>query len=64
MLCSLTLPHGAMGWSAVCECSISCQYTLLYIDSRSENIYTLFMSETTKPRALILGKLHHLVDNI
>ena len=21
--CSLTLPHGAMGWSAVCDCGIS-----------------------------------------
>ena len=21
--CSVTLPHGAMGWTAVCDCSIS-----------------------------------------
>ena len=21
--CSVTLPHGAMGWSAVCDCGIS-----------------------------------------
>ena len=25
--CSLALPHGAMGWSAVCDCGISYSYT-------------------------------------
>ena len=52
------------GWSAVCECGITCPYTLLYIDSDSENIKTIFLSETARPRALIFGKEHHLVDNI
>ena len=24
--CSVILPHGAVGWSVVCDCSISCSY--------------------------------------
>ena len=24
-LCSLPLPHGAMGWSVVCDCGICCE---------------------------------------
>ena len=27
-LCSVTLAHGALGWSAVCDCGISCSYLL------------------------------------
>ena len=27
-LCSVSLPHGAVGWSAVCECGISWSYLL------------------------------------
>ena len=30
-LCSLTLPHGAVGWSAVCECGISLSYLLHFV---------------------------------
>ena len=26
--CSVDLPHGAVGWSAVCDCGISCSYSL------------------------------------
>ena len=27
-LCSVSLPRGAMGWSAVCDCGISWSYSL------------------------------------
>ena len=27
-VCSLSLPHGAVGWSAVCDCGISWSYPL------------------------------------
>ena len=26
--CPVTVPHGAVGWSAVCDCGISCSYSL------------------------------------
>ena len=26
--CFVALPHGGMGWSAVCDCGISCSYSL------------------------------------
>ena len=26
--CSVALPHGAVGWSAVCDCGISWSYSL------------------------------------
>ena len=64
LLFSLTLPHSTVGWSAECECDISWPYLLFYIDSHSENIKTIFLSETTRPRALLIGKSHHLVDDI
>ena len=28
--CYVTLPHGAVGWSAVCECGISWSYSLTF----------------------------------
>ena len=28
--CSVALPHGAMGWSTVCYCSISWSYSLAF----------------------------------
>ena len=28
--CSVALPHGAMGWSAVCDCGISLSYSLAF----------------------------------
>ena len=28
----MTLPHDAVGWSAVCECGISCSYSLTFKD--------------------------------
>ena len=27
-ICSVTLPHGAVGWSALCDCGISLSYSL------------------------------------
>ena len=41
--CSVTLPHGSVGCSAVCDCGISCSYSLfihlyvLYICSRDDS---------------------------
>ena len=29
--CSMTLPHGAVGWSAVCQCGISRSYSLAFL---------------------------------
>ena len=28
--CSVALPHGVVGWSAVCDCGISCSYSLTF----------------------------------
>ena len=28
--CSVSLPHGALGWSAVCDCGISWSYSLTF----------------------------------
>ena len=28
--CSMALPHGAVGWSAVCDCGISRSYSLTF----------------------------------
>ena len=28
--CSVALPHGAVGWSAVCDCGISLTYSLTF----------------------------------
>ena len=33
-LCSLSLPHGAVGWSAVCACGISWPYSLIFCNVR------------------------------
>ena len=35
---------------------------MLYIDLYREKHEKIFLSETTKPRALIFGMKHHLVD--
>ena len=45
--CSLTLPHGAVGWSAVCECGISWSYSLFFTLSHIEK--TLKQSFCLKP---------------
>ena len=29
-MCSVSLPHGAVGWSPVCDCGISWSYSLFY----------------------------------
>ena len=28
--CLVALPHGAVGWSAVCDCGIFCSYSLTF----------------------------------
>ena len=28
--CSVALPHGALGWFVVCDCAISCLYSLAF----------------------------------
>ena len=28
---SVAFPHGAVGWSAVCDCGISCSYSLTFL---------------------------------
>ena len=28
--CSVTLPHGAVGWSAVCDCGVYWSYSLTF----------------------------------
>ena len=28
--CQVALPHGAMGWSAVCDCGIDLSYSLIF----------------------------------
>ena len=32
LLCSIFLPHSAEGWSAVCDCGISCSYSHIFFD--------------------------------
>ena len=29
--CSVALPHGAVGWSAVCDCGISGSYSIAFL---------------------------------
>ena len=36
---------------------------MLYIDLYREKHENIFLSETTRPRALIFGMKHHLVDS-
>ena len=36
--CSVTLPHGAVGWSAVCVCGISWSYSLIFVGGRVSDI--------------------------
>ena len=56
VLCSLTLPLGAVTLYAVCECGISWSYILFYIDLYIvKTLKKIFLSETTRPRALIFG---------
>ena len=33
--CSVALPHGALGWSAVCDCGISWLYSLTFLCAQS-----------------------------
>ena len=35
---------------------------MFYIGLYRENVEKIFLSETTRPRALIFGMYHHLVD--
>ena len=45
-LCSVSLPHGAVGWSAVCECGISWSYllTCCISDSSGFNVAAPFIN--------------------
>ena len=36
--CSVALPHGAVAWSAVCDCGISCLYSLAFFTISSTSI--------------------------
>ena len=36
--CFVSLPHGAMGWSVVCDCGISWSYSLFSCDCAQFNL--------------------------
>ena len=38
--CSVALPCGAVGWSAVCGCGISLSYSLAFFQQTSLNIFS------------------------
>ena len=47
--CSVFLPHGAMGWSAVCDCGISLSYSLNFsCDFSQFNLKIHTVSTTSK----------------
>ena len=37
---SVSLPHGVMGWSAVCDCGISWSYPLTFANNAESTVYT------------------------
>ena len=39
--CFVTLPHGAEGWYAVCDCGISLSYSLTFSDGRFIGVQSL-----------------------
>ena len=39
--CSVSLPHGVVGWSVVCACGISCSYSLAFINDRLSIVWLL-----------------------
>ena len=41
--CSLALHLGVMGWSAWCECGISCSYALLLFSNKGMELFTLLI---------------------
>ena len=41
--CSLALHLGAVFWSAVCECGISCSYALLLFSNEGMELFTLLI---------------------
>ena len=47
--CSVALTHGAVGWSAVCDCGISCSYSLNFRENNAQQ--TTFL-----PSSLLLQK--------
>ena len=58
--CSLSIPHSAVGWSAVCYCGISSHTCLLFqlfffcfLTGTVTLIITLYMKELNKPCILI-----------
>ena len=40
--CSVSLPHGAAGWSAVCDCGISWSYSLTFYKIHTFKGFTIF----------------------
>ena len=52
--CSVDLPHNAIGWSAVFDCSISWSYSLIL-----EQCVSLY-SFTPKPLCLVLGQITYI----
>ena len=37
-VCSVSVPHDAVGWSAVCDYSIFCSYSRTFLSSRIEPV--------------------------
>ena len=50
--CSVALPHGAMGWSAVCDYGISCSYSLTFRCKLFSFIHVLCCSEESAGTAM------------
>ena len=36
--CSKALPHGVVGWSEMCDCGLSCSYSLTFWNSKIDSI--------------------------
>ena len=52
-LCGVSLPHGAMGWSAVCDCGISCSCSFTFFIYPPLRNGTLQNKDIMRDRTLI-----------
>ena len=53
--CSVALPHGAVGWSAVCDCGISWSYALTFCTTRLSIGFLKFLNT---PRCNFIRTYH------
>ena len=57
----MSLPCGVVGWSVVCDCGISCSYSLAFLKFRISVVF-LFFRLTFLNSGIILKTFTHVIN--